>query len=419
MKGDRFGALRIWNSEGRPILDEVAFYVPERIQRGFIADVIGAKPGHLLECDRLQKGTRVLRDLGVPLTAVPLTAPPVQGSEGRCRLEVTVPESPGPFSSWFHFGLWGAASLVSGSTTVPIKNLDGRGSSLTLRGRWVHDRRLAEARYSFLTTVPVLIRNTARAAYEERALAASLNPVFTNTLRVQRSRFSWESAVPLTTTTDLVLGVGRLERWGSVGRAGIDSSVFMQPTLGLRLSARGAHSSKLTGEALFTYSAGIGDSTPAFSRTAVHAGIEVPIASRLNMQLDLFAQGVSKDAPPEELVMAGVGRGDENALHLRGHPLFKDGVAGYGPTGLRGVLFQSSVGYRMMKKGSVALWTEVFMDEARLWDRLDADAHGGWIVDGGAGLRISMPGGLSAGIRRGYGFTDHTDVWSVYLAERL
>ncbi len=413
------GALRVWNLEGRPILDEVAFYVPARIQRGFIADVIGAKPGRLLECDRLQKGTRVLRDLAVPITAVPITVEPVQGNERRYRLEVTVPESPGPFSSWFHFGLWGAASVVASNTTIPIKNLDGRGSSLTLRGRWVHDRPLAEARYSFLATVPVLIRNTARAAYEERALAASLNPAFTDTLHVQRSRFAWESAVPVTTTTDLVIGVGRLERRGSAGAAEIVSSVFVQPTVGVRVSARGAHSSKFTGEALFTYSSNIGHSAPGFSRMEARAAIEVPIGSRWTMQAALIAHGVSKDAPPEELVMAGVGRGDENALHLRGHPLFKDGVAGYGPTGLRGVLFQSSVSYRMMKKGSVALWTEAFMDEARLWDRLDADADGGWIVDGGAGLRLSMPGGLSAGIRRGYGFTDHTNVWSVYLAERL
>lgn len=414
LKGDRLGALRVWNTEGRPILDEIAFYVPERIQRGFIADVIGAKPGRLLECDRLQKGTRVLRGLGIPLTAVP-----VQGSEGRYRLEVTVPESSGPFSSWFHFGLWGAASLASSSTTLPIKNLDGRGASLTMRGRWVHDRRLAEARYAFLTTAPVLIRNTARAAYEERALAASLTPAFTNTLHVQRSRISWESAVPVTASTDLVFGVGRLERWGSAGSARIVSSVFVQPTVGLRLSARGAHSSRITGEALFTYSSSIGHSAPAFSRTEVRAGVEVPIVSRFTMQFDLFAQEVSRDAPTEELVMAGVGRGDENALHLRGHPLFKNGVAGYGPTGLRGVLFQSSVSYRVMKKGPVALWTEVFVDEARLWDRVDADVHGGWITDGGAGLRLSMPGGLSAGIRRGHGFTDRTNVWSIYLTDQF
>lgn len=414
LQGKQMESSPVWKNMDNPRLLDIDYFVTSGSNKEFLRSVLGLEIDRPVDVGRLRTGLRVLRDAGLSCSVTPIV-----GQDGTCRLEVAVPRQKGPFSSWLRFSAWSVGSAASGSAHLTFKNLDGRGTSLGFGGRFVPDRRMAEASVGFIMSWPVLSRQTARVRVEERETASALDPISGEPSSIRRSILSWESAFPISQSIDIVLGMGQLMRWGTTGDKPFSRDVFLQPMIGARLNKLAANASRLFAESLVTYSTSLHDSAPSFGRGVLRAGFEVPITSRFLLALGGQGQGVTKEAPPDELVVAGVGRGGDYALPLRGHALFDDGVVGNGPAGRYGVVFQGTFSTRLYSRGSVSLWNEVFADEARLWERRDAKADQGWITDGGAGVRLDVPGNMSVGIRRGYSFTDRSGVWSVYLRERL
>lgn len=407
LEGKRFEALSVWNRNGKPRLDGVAFFSPERSDRAFLQSLLGAHVGAMLAPRRLLAGERVLRDAGVACTTTPVVEP-----GGSCRLEITVNDRKGPFSDLFHFAIWGGGSAAASDAQFALRDFNGRATSIAIHGRWAERRDMVEARLSFITLAPVLVRHTGRARVEERSFESGGGGLIQ---KVNRSVISWEAAVPLSTRVDAVVGIGRLERWAPQ----LSPSIFAQVTTGARYTRPSRLGRRANVEASITFSPNVDRSAASFTKGSLRGELDLPVSSTMKLSLAGYFQAVSRSAPFEELVMAGVGRGSDQSLPLRGHGLFRDGALGHAPTGLRGILIQSTLSHKVMVRGPLEIWTEIFADEARLWERVDPGTNLGWIFDAGVGMRITVPGGITAGLRKGYSFTDHSGVWMAYVGERM
>lgn len=411
--GERTAAQSLWRDMGTPDLADISFKAPAATQKPFVAKTLGVEPGSNLDYERMQTGVRVLKEAGIDCSAAPLV-----DDAGICRVEVDVARQARPWESTLKMALWGIGSAVIEDIRFELPDFNGRGSSIGVHGRWIEGRSMIEGRIGFITATPVIARHTLRARFDDRHFAKEL---FAED-DVSRSILDWETSLPVSPRADLIFTLGRLERNSGVeevdeGRG----SIFAYGGAGARFTDSSSTGRvRANGEIRATHYSNRDGSASSFTRLDAGLWLSAAVSTSTNLSFATQLQAVSSGAPPEELVMAGVGRGRDNSLPLRGHPLFTGGRIGLAPTGHLGIIFQETLSRRLYTKGSISLWGEAVADQARLWDRIDPRKdNGGFIFDGGVAVKALLGDDYAVSLRRGYSFTDHTGVWSLSLGRQF
>jgi hypothetical protein len=378
--GDVEGALRAWNHLSEPRTDLARIDGLQRMRYAVVAVQLELPPGQLLTPAAYRRAGRRLEELPAQtdhrLSLKPLPA-------GITQPNVTVLERPLLFG-----GRWGVVSagldaVLGHGIDVEVASPMGQGELWSAGWDWWRER----PRVALSLTAPAVGGRPGiwrvEGSWERQAYASALVP----------SAF-----------VSSVSGTVREKR----RRTGLSFADWVGPDLRLEIGAaldewddRGAYVS-LAGSAETRWAGDRLALTAELARWAsLHSGAPFGTGSLL---LRWWSRGSGEDAAwrgrlgisratagAPLALWSGAGTGYGRAPLLRAHPLLDGGV-------VRGPVFGRALGHATIERqaglwrpGPVLLSGAVFVDVAKPWETGRA-GRAPWQVDGGAGLRVKVPG---------------------------
>ncbi|MDO9170808.1 MAG: cysteine peptidase family C39 domain-containing protein [bacterium] len=398
--GDVEGALRAWNHLSEPRTDLARIDGLARTRYAVVAVQLDLPPGRMLTPEAYRRASRRLEELPAQadfrLSLKPLPA-------GITQPNVTVLERPLAFGGRWDVASAGLDAVLGHGVDVGVASPMGQGELWSVGWDWWRER----PRVSLALTVPAVGGRPGiwrvEGFWERQAYAPALVP-----------------AAFVSSVSGAVRSVSvREER----RRTGLSFADWVGPDLRLEIGAaldewddRGAHASlamsvgtrwagdRLALTAALARWASLGSGAPfgngSLSLGWDARGSQASAAWRGSL-------GVSRATAGAPLALwSGAGTGYGRAPLLRAHPLLDGGVV-RGPVFGR-ALAQATIERQawLWRPGPVQFGWAVFVDMAKPWETGPV-GRVPWQVDGGAGLRVKVPG------RRGQlrvdaarGFTD-------------
>lgn len=371
--GDAHGALRSWNTIGRPIMDLVRIDGSERTRFRMIVDAIAVTPGDMLTPERLTLAERRVADLpGLAMARVSYT--PVAG--GTVELHAAVVERPliPSLTQLLVSGVVRAsvrreAQLI---VTAPL----GAGERWTGAWRWT----TADLRRSLRVDIPVHLGLPGTMTLETSAMgfrfsdatAAPTHP------RVQRRTTAVRMGGWVSGSMEALVGAGH-EQWAAEGEFVTFTVGGALHTLDDRVAVRA------TGEQALSTSG-----RPGYSRASVRTdwiSLQHPVGIAWTARLG--GDWTTATAPRGVRPIAGGGM--DRAIPLRAHRYITDNALPAARSG-RAILHTGVAADRRVGQiGLLDIGVGVFVDGARI-----SAPNGGMsgqedYLDAGAGLRIGLP----------------------------
>lgn len=374
-------ALDAWNHVGEPRLDLITITGLRRTRYGIAADAVDMQRGMPVTSGDLDRAERRLRD--VPSIArATVSYKPVE--HGRAQVEATVVErDPAPTSlpAWIGMGLEAA---IDREVTAGFASPTGGGEVVSGVWRWWHNRPMVSG--SFAAPAPRVVGGTWRVD------ASDETQTFGST------------SLKETRTHAGVLG----DRWMAsnvkIG-AGLSIEDWRNGPRMMAISTRAeAHESEdrlivAAGASWFVGNAA------AFQTADLSLRWRSSTAQQGRVWLaDSGAQIATHAAPAS--VWPGAGTGRARPALLRAHPLLSDGVI-TGSTFGRRLAFANGEAQQWLhpRRWPIGVAPAVFVDVARAsrgfrWN--DSRTQ----VDGGAGVRIALPGAGELRVDVAHGLRD-------------
>lgn len=373
LMGDLTGALAAWNRVGEPKIGAVNIQGAERTHLPVITATANLEPRTLLTAAAFSRALRRLRDVPAVSTAS-LKFEPVAG--GSANIDIAIVERPAWPKGRAGLLIFAARPAFQREVRLDVAGLAGAGESAYASWRFAERRQKVSAGLAFpsprwlpgITTFSAMFEDQ---TYTSSAIGGELIPESRRRAGLELS--DWASGW-------LKWNVGAaFDRFNDSEHFAIDGA----------LSARTADD-----RAALTLSAGVWASQ-RFST----AGARLALRSTTDPTRPLWMaaaefQRAGPDAPLAVWPGAGSGTGTERASTLRGHRLVEDGIV----TG--------EVLGRQIASGTVEYWHPVkelrgltlfvagFVDAAKASQRRDGLPPTQLLVDGGAGLRLRLPGTL-------------------------
>lgn len=360
-------ALDAWNHVGEPRLDLINVTGLRRTRYGIAAEAVDIPKGMPVTNADLDRARRRLRDVPSIATAV-VSYKPVD--HGRAQVDASVVErdpAPASYPAWMGMGLEAA---IDREVTPTFASLTGGGELLSGTWRWWPHRPMVSG--SFAAPAPRVIGGTWRIDVLDETQTFG-STALTET-RTHAGLFAdrWVAS-------SLKIGGGlSLEDWRNGPQMMAVSTDAELHELGDRVIAAGA------------WSWFGGNATP-FQTADVSLRWRSNIAEQGRVWLADAGTQIATQAAPASL-WPGAGTGRARPVLLRAHPLLSDGII-TGSTFGRRLAFANGEAQQWVHpaRWPIGVAPAVFVDVARASDGFswnDSRTQ----VDGGAGVRIAVPG---------------------------
>jgi peptidase C39-like protein len=373
LQNDLSGALRAWNRIGKPRLDSVQIEGLSRTRYAVVAQTLALTPNAILTADRFRLADRRLQQL--PTRASARIGYRLE-SDGFATADVSIVERPSTPESRLEWVAAGVHSLVdreiAGSTS------GGMGQGEKISGSWRLWNQRPRVAISFaaprIGRLPGVVRVDAFRETESYAATGIVGAIRETRTHGGIALTDWLSP---DLRYEIAAGVDvwdHLRRTASAG--GVLERRFAADRVAVSVS--GQAYVPLSGQA-------------AFQTGGVHAAFRSKRESRGLVQLVSAGLEATTDNAPRAL-WGGAGDGHARVPLLRAHRLLRDGVIDGDVFGRR-LMFASAETQRWFAPVSLArVGVAAFVDAARATRTFGSSAGGALRVDGGAGVRLRLPG---------------------------
>ena len=390
LDGDVDRALAAWNRLGDPRADLMKLGGAKRLRYATVAARLDLPPGRLITPAAFRRARHRLGDVPA-VAAFRLDLRPRAG--GVAETEVVVLERPLFDASPLGAVTTAARALVHGEAAIEVGNATGNGEMWTANWRW----RTARRRLALLLAIPAGGSRAGlwqvEASRAEQAYATPTPDHATARVREERHRVGLSLGNWITADLRVDAGIA-LDTWDGCGT---------WVSFGGGARAMSAHDRVAIEATVATWrSTGDGDGFTAADLSAAWRPSDFDKASAWVVAVGL--SGATGEAPRD--LWNGAGTGEGRAPLLRAHPLLRDGV-------LDGRVFGRRLGHASLEHqwwpwrfGPLRCGWAVFIDAAGA-GLTGRDQPYQWQADGGAGLRVRLPG--RAGFWRidvAHGFVD-------------
>jgi peptidase C39-like protein len=387
LDGDPDGALAAWNSVHEPTIDLVNVTGLERTRYLVVAQAMALHPRDLLTPATLRAARRRLAELPAAQTTRLSYRP---GEGGRAQVDAVVLERPmlpvGPLP----FAAAGIHALTDRELAGAISSPSGGGELWTLGWRWWTHRPRISAGFAAPAPFGGVWRTEGFAERQSYANGSSI-------VQESRRRVGFE-----------------VSDWTRVGirwavDAGVDSWKGRSRAVSLGVSGEERLATdRLSIQArVSTWGGGVSTWT---------SGVRAEWRSAIRNEGDVWLARGGVDVAATDAPLAlwpGAGTGQGRDILLRAHPLLRHGIISNGVFGTR--LVHGGVEWRhwiQLRGKPVRIGPAVFLDAARAGGVLQG-ADGRAQFDGGAGVRIAMPGAGVLRVDVGRGLRDGSNALSV------
>jgi hypothetical protein len=372
LTGNMDGALRAWNTIGRPRVDIVQVDGSHRVRFGVIANAIGVPDGAMLTPGRLALANRRVADIPA-LARAQVRYATVPTGEVEVRSAVVERATIGSIAQLLAVSAVGAVTRREARLTIasPL----GAGERWTAQWRWESANPRRALRLDIPATIGLPGLATIEGSWERYRFADTASGLPLEQRRAATVGFNgWVSG------SVEALAAARFERWSSEGDY-------------LALSAGGAlHSAgdRVVLMALAERGNALSNQEAYTRAQARLAWISRPSPGSPTWSARLGGDWASAAAPRSLRPIAGGGLG--RSIPLRAHPFIIDHLLPTTRTG-QGVVHGGLSGDRSVTRiGKLSITAGVFLDGAEVFTPADGAVRHRSFLDGGAGIRLGMAG---------------------------